>query len=285
VLHPSGSQQDEVVAMHDLPLVGCAEFPAELLAGPAQECRDLPGVEVHQSAGDHGAVGSGQFDRVTGPETADSGWLFIANLTVNAESQELVHAIYTYPFLPKDPGLLVIGASLQEERWQDALTGILAEVERMQRDGVTAAELERAKRNLEGEFIYQRETVQGQASQLGYFGAILGNLTYESRYLKAIARTTPQDIQRVARTRAGRATFRFRANEAGADDVERAGLRGEDRRAVELADHQRTDAERVAGADQLLVGERHERISAFELAQALDEPVDEAVLEHGRGQG
>jgi zinc protease len=119
--------------------------------------------------------------------------------TVKA-GQELVHAIYTYPFLPKDPGLLVIGATLQEERWQDALTGILAEIERVQGDGVTVAELERAKRNLEGEFIYQRETVQGQASQLGYLGAILADLTYESRSLKAIARTTPQDIQRVART-------------------------------------------------------------------------------------
>ena len=119
--------------------------------------------------------------------------------TVKAE-QELVHAIYTYPFMPKDPGLLVIGATLEEERWQDALTGILAEVERVQRDGVTTAELDRAKRNLESEFIYQRETVQGQASQLGYFDAVLGDLAFESRYLKAITRTTPQDIQRVART-------------------------------------------------------------------------------------
>jgi zinc protease len=119
--------------------------------------------------------------------------------TVKAE-QELVHAIYTYPFLPKDPGLLVIGATLEVERWQEALTGILSEVERMQRDGVTTAELDRAKRNLESEFIYQRETVQGQASQLGYFEAVLGDLAFESRYLKAITRTTPQDIQRVART-------------------------------------------------------------------------------------
>jgi zinc protease len=118
---------------------------------------------------------------------------------VKAE-QELVHAIYTYPFLPKDPGLLVIGATLQAERWQQALTEILAEAERVQHDGVTTAELDRAKRNLESDFIYQRETVQGQASQLGYFGVILADLAYEARYLKAIARTTPQDIQRVART-------------------------------------------------------------------------------------
>jgi zinc protease len=118
---------------------------------------------------------------------------------VKAE-QELVHSVYTYPFLPKDPGLLVIGATLEEERWQEALGGILAEVERVQREGVSTAELDRAKRNLESEFIYQRETVQVQASQLGYFEAVLGDLAFESRYLKALSRTTPQDIQRVART-------------------------------------------------------------------------------------
>ena len=44
-----------------------------------------------------------------------------------------------------------------------------------------------------------------------------------------------------------------------ADDVERAGLRGQDRTAVEHAEHQRADAERIARADQLLVGQRRRR--------------------------
>ena len=70
----------------------------------------------------------------------------------------------------------------------------------------------------------------------------------------------------------------------GADDVERAGLGGEDRAAVELADHQRADAERIARADQLLVGEPDERIGAFERAQPLDEAVDEAVALGARDQ-
>ena len=110
-----------------------------------------------------------------------------------------MHAIYTYPFAQR---------SGPRGDWCDAARGTLAacvdgdlaEVERVQHDGVLTAELDRRKRNLESEFIYQRETVQGQASQLGYFGAILADLAYEARYLKAIARTTPQDIQRVART-------------------------------------------------------------------------------------
>ena len=69
-----------------------------------------------------------------------------------------------------------------------------------------------------------------------------------------------------------------------ADDVERAGLRGQDRAAVERAEHQRADAERIARADQLLVGHADEGIGAFELAQALDEAVDEAVALGARDQ-
>ena len=55
------------------------------------------------------------------------------------------------------------------------------------------------------------------------------------------------------------------AHELGPDDVERAGLGGEDRPAVEFAEDQRTDAERIARADQLLVGQRDEGIGAFDL--------------------
>ena len=62
-----------------------------------------------------------------------------------------------------------------------------------------------------------------------------------------------------------------------ADHVERAGFRRQDRAAVEFAQHQRADAERVACADQLLVGQRHQRIGAFDRAQGLDETVDETV--------
>ena len=67
------------------------------------------------------------------------------------------------------------------------------------------------------------------------------------------------------------------ANIFRADDVERAGLRGQDRIAVEFAQHQRTDAERIARADQLLVGQADKGIGAFERAQAVDEAVDEMV--------
>ena len=67
-----------------------------------------------------------------------------------------------------------------------------------------------------------------------------------------------------------------------ADDVERAGLGSQDRAAVELADHQRPDTERIASADQLLVGQADEGIGALELAQPLDETVDKTVASGAR---
>jgi hypothetical protein len=62
-----------------------------------------------------------------------------------------------------------------------------------------------------------------------------------------------------------------------ADDVERAGLRRENGAAVEFAQHQRANPERVARADQLLVGQRNQRIGAFDRAQRLNEAVDEVA--------
>ena len=61
------------------------------------------------------------------------------------------------------------------------------------------------------------------------------------------------------------------------DDVQRAGLGGEDRAAVQLAENQRPNAQRIAGADQLLVGETDEGVRALEHTQPLDESIDEPV--------
>ncbi len=62
-----------------------------------------------------------------------------------------------------------------------------------------------------------------------------------------------------------------------ADDFECAGFRRQDRTTVEFAEHQWPDAERVARADQLLVGQRHQRVGALDRPQRLDETVDEAA--------
>jgi hypothetical protein len=68
------------------------------------------------------------------------------------------------------------------------------------------------------------------------------------------------------------------ADECGADHVERAGLRRQDVGAVELAEHQRADAQRVAHADQLLVGQGDQGVAALDLGHRVDEAVDHLGL-------
>ena len=70
----------------------------------------------------------------------------------------------------------------------------------------------------------------------------------------------------------------------GADDVEGAGLRGEDRRAFEVAEHQRPDAERVAHADHLLRRQADQRERALEPRQRVDQLLDEQPRAAGRDE-
>ncbi len=72
------------------------------------------------------------------------------------------------------------------------------------------------------------------------------------------------------------------AQELGADHVEGTGLRGEDVGRTELADDERADADGVASADQHVVGEADEGIGAFDLAERLDEALDDAPLLRAR---
>src|SRR5262245_1469081 len=61
------------------------------------------------------------------------------------------------------------------------------------------------------------------------------------------------------------------------DDVEGACFGRKYRTSVELADHEGADTEGIACADELLVRQADKGISAFKLAQALDESIDEAI--------
>ena len=74
------------------------------------------------------------------------------------------------------------------------------------------------------------------------------------------------------------------AHEIGADDVERAGLRGEDPGFAEPSEHQRPHAQRVAHADDPVLRQRHQRIGALDLAQRIDQPLDDGVFQAGRDQ-
>ena len=75
------------------------------------------------------------------------------------------------------------------------------------------------------------------------------------------------------------------AHELGVDDVERAALGGEDAGAVaRAAEHERAHAQRVAHPDHQVLAHADERIGALDLAQRLDDAVDQRAVRTGRDE-
>jgi len=114
--------------------------------------------------------------------------------------EPLVHTVSSYAMTPKEPGVFFITSTLEGRYVKKALEEILREVYRIRYEGVTQAEMEKAKLNLESEFIYQRETMEGRARQLGYFETVAGDIAFEKRYLEGIRGVTSEDIKKVVKT-------------------------------------------------------------------------------------
>ena len=109
----------------------------------------------------------------------------------------LVNSISASSFTPKDPGAFIVGATLPAGNLEKAMEAILKEIQDIGRNGATAEELNRVKVNVEGELIYDRQTVQGQARKLGYYEVVTGDLQFEREYMRRISLLQSEDIKRV----------------------------------------------------------------------------------------
>ena len=98
----------------------------------------------------------------------------------------------------KDPTLFSFRATspltVEHETLEKAL---LDQVDRLRKEPVTAAELARAKRQIETDFIYSQDTVTQQARSLGYY-EMVRSYKYVDQYLAHIRKVTPDEVRAVA---------------------------------------------------------------------------------------
>ncbi len=122
-----------------------------------------------------------------------------SRLTENVrDSKKLVDQIWAYSNTPVGPGIFIIGASLDPANLVGAGSEILKQVDRIRDQGVFDWELERAKRQLESDSIYARESVEGRSRRLGFFSAVANNPDYEKIYLDQVEKVDAKEIQRLA---------------------------------------------------------------------------------------
>ncbi|MDH4227714.1 MAG: insulinase family protein [Deltaproteobacteria bacterium] len=109
--------------------------------------------------------------------------------------EQLVYGVSAYSMTPKDPGLFLVSLRLDAAKVSQAIIASIGEIERLKRDGPTPRELEKAKLQLESDFIYQRETMDGKASQLGYYESAAGDLSFEEKYIEGVRSVTAEDVK------------------------------------------------------------------------------------------
>jgi len=99
----------------------------------------------------------------------------------------------------KDPTLFQISASMRKNQpIQKSHNRIFAEIKKIQEEGVSQKELNRAKNRFEMDYYHSLETVSGKARALGQY-EILGNYKEAIHLMRRYQGVTVEDIQRVAK--------------------------------------------------------------------------------------
>ncbi len=114
------------------------------------------------------------------------------------ETGPLADSVYAYAMTPEYPGLFIIQAVSEPKNVIPVYKIILAQIRKIQIDGISKQELSDAKLSLIADFIRRRSTIPGRAMQLGQF-AIMNMLNFESQYIKRLKATTQTDIKQMAR--------------------------------------------------------------------------------------
>ena len=115
------------------------------------------------------------------------------------EGEALVDRIDAGAYTPLDRGLFSIGFETDGPRFLPALERVIEETDRLRRERVSEAELERARVNFLASEQFEREGVSGVASKLGSYESMGGGWQRESQSLETLRNATPDDLLRVAK--------------------------------------------------------------------------------------
>jgi zinc protease len=115
------------------------------------------------------------------------------------ERQGLAHHVDAWTYSPGLPGVFGMSAIVDADKFTAARDAMLAEVEKVKINVVSADELQKAVKQFVSATLATRKTMEGQAQNLGGNWIAANDLNYSERYLAAVKRVTLADIQRVAR--------------------------------------------------------------------------------------
>src|SRR5437588_3961998 len=114
------------------------------------------------------------------------------------EEAGLAFGISAFSYTPGDPGLFGIDATLDPKKREAAEQLALQIVDEVRQTGVTADELDKAKKITLSQHLGALTTMRGQASDIGSNWLLTRDLNFSRHYLDAVQKVTLDDIKRVA---------------------------------------------------------------------------------------
>ena len=114
------------------------------------------------------------------------------------ERKGLVTSIDAWTYSPGNTGLFGLSATADPGKFESARDAMLEEVDRMKSELILPGELNKAVKQFLAGTLAVRKTMQGQAQDIGGSWLAANDLNFSERYLAAVKRVTPADIQRVA---------------------------------------------------------------------------------------
>jgi zinc protease len=112
--------------------------------------------------------------------------------------KKLATSIAAYDYTPTSLGVFVVHAESPPERATEAAQAIWAQLRALRDDGVSDAELQRAKRLYESRWVRRLEDMEGQANYIAEWEA-LGDWAMGDEYLRRVLATTTAELQALAR--------------------------------------------------------------------------------------
>ena len=115
------------------------------------------------------------------------------------ERKQIAHSAGAGMFSLQSEGVFLMQAVTDPDKREAAQKESLAILENLKKNGVTEAELDRARRSLLSSQLHGLTTARGKASDLGSNWMLTRNLNFTAQYLEQISKVTAADVQRVAR--------------------------------------------------------------------------------------
>lgn len=111
----------------------------------------------------------------------------------------IVNYVGASSFTLKDPGLLLIAATLNPKNMKEFFAKLEETLESILSEEVTSEEMSRCKTLLESDEFYDIETVDGLNRKAGFLDYFLGDFRAYAKYLGKVNKIHPKDILKIAR--------------------------------------------------------------------------------------